>query len=324
MALAQHARPIEEVIQDERTPERTSRLLQFIPQIKKFGELRGLKPTKNYSHYVNLNRSAAVWVVTACDSAQFIPKEWNFPIVGSFPYLGWFDQQDAISYASELKKEGWDVSVRGAGAYSTLGWFRDSILSTMISSGDDALGHLVDIVLHESVHATLYIQDQSFFNESLANFLAETLTVEFLDQNLGGSSREKKMYLDQERRSKDAQRVLHQAYLDLDSVYQSTLSKEEKLQKKSEFLKRLQQDLGLKSEINNATLIQYKTYHADGAGFEELYQACGLDSQLFLSTLAQLGPRSFSSPQQSDFKEVLSSLVPECSKQTHPIRESSS
>jgi len=325
MALAQHAKPLEEVIRDERTPQRTIRLLRWIPRVKEFGEFRGLKPTQNYSQYVNLNRSAAVWVVTACDSVEFIPREWSFPIVGSFPYLGWFDQQDAIDYASELKKEGWDVDLRGAGAYSTLGWFRDSILSTMISSGEEALGHLVNIVFHESVHATLYIQDQSFFNESLADFLAEALTLEFLDQNLGKSSLEKKAYLAQEEKSKHAQRLLHQAYSDLDLIYRSTLSKDEKLQKKTQWMKRLQHDLGWKREINNATLIQYKTYHADGLGFEELYQACGRHSQRFLATLAQLGSHSFSSPQQSDFKQVILSLIPSCSQQSQSqsIREDS-
>lgn len=310
MALIQHAKPLNQVIQDEKTPPRTRALLEKIEHIKKFGEVHGLKPTLNYSHYVNLNRSAAVWVVSACDPLRFQAKEWSFPFVGSFPYLGWFDSGDAQSYASDLKKEGWDTDVRGAGAYSTLGWFKDAILSTMISSGDEALGGLANVVLHESVHATLYIQNQSFFNESLASFIADDLTLKFLEQF--HYLQEKASYLDFEKKMQWAQKKLHQVYQELDALYASSLPKEEKLLKKSQLLEGLQRELGWKREINNATLIQYKTYHSGGRGFAELFQACGFDSKRFISVLSQLNPQSFTHPQQDEFREVLLRLAPLC------------
>src|SRR5205814_2292022 len=98
----------------------------------------------------------AVWVVSACEPLRFHSKEWGFLFVGSFPYLGWFDLENARRFRDELRAEGWDADLRGAAAYSTLGYFRDAVLSSMIPEGDEALGELVNVVLHESVHATLY------------------------------------------------------------------------------------------------------------------------------------------------------------------------
>src|SRR5690606_29813806 len=96
------------------------------------------------------------------------------------PYLGWFDLDDAQSYAEELAKEGLDVEVRGATAYSTLGWFRDPVLSSMLPEGPATLAGLVDVVLHESVHATVYVPGQSTFNESLAEYVSDNLTERYL------------------------------------------------------------------------------------------------------------------------------------------------
>ncbi len=109
MALINHARPISEVLKDEKVSPRTKALLAEIAPIKLFGEQKGLKPTHNYTDFVKLDRPAAVWVVSASRPLQFEAKEWDFPCVGSFPYLGWFDKDDAKNFSKELGSEGWDV-----------------------------------------------------------------------------------------------------------------------------------------------------------------------------------------------------------------------
>ncbi len=180
LEISNRAKPIDEVLKDERTPPRLKALLARIPEIKSFGERHGLKATSNYTEYVDLKRPAAVWVVSASEPLKFEPRRWSFPIVGSFTYLGWFDRKSAEEFGEELRKEGLDVYVRGASAFSTLGWFRDPVLSTMIGSGDTALGELANVVLHESVHATFYLKHQSYFNESLASFVADRMTPQYL------------------------------------------------------------------------------------------------------------------------------------------------
>jgi predicted aminopeptidase len=304
-----HSRPISEVLKDEKTPPRVRSLLGEIEPIKKFGERHGLKPTKNYTEYVKLNRSAAVWVVSACESLKFKSKEWSFPIVGSFPYLGWFDLEGAREFAQDLKKEGWDVDLRGASAFSTLGWFRDPVLSTMIPEGEEALGDLVNVVIHESVHATLYIQGQAYFNESIASFVADQLTLQYLGQTRGANSPEKLVYTQQEEQSQKIRDRLHQAYGKLARLYASNQTDADKLTEKQKILNDLKEDLKFKREINNATLIQYKTYDTGQADFEKLLKECHSDWNRFMTSLGKLNPSSFSQPQQSDFSSAIRPLI---------------
>ena len=310
LALSNRARPIEDVIQDPHTPARIKVLLAEIPKIKKFGEAHGLKPTRNYTDYVQLDRPAAVYVVSACKPLEFKSKEWNFPVVGSFPYLGWFDLKDAKEFAQELKGQAdWDVDVRGARAYSTLGWFKDSVLSSMIPPGDEALGELVNVVIHESVHATLYVKGQAYFDESLASFVAEKLTDVYLLQTRGADSRERKAYLEENEESEKIQEKFHFLYEKLDAVYHSSQSDTEKLAEKQKLISTIRDQLQFKREINNATLIQFKEYNVGEAEFSTLYRSCNEELSRFMGALKHVTEASFSRPQQDDLGPVVLPLA---------------
>jgi predicted aminopeptidase len=310
LAMLNRARPIGEVLRDEKTPPRIRELLAEIEPIKKYGEGLGIKPTRNYTEFVKLDRPYAVWVVSGSEKLRFRAKEWSFPFVGSFPYLGWYDLEDARRFAASLKEEGWDVDLRGARAYSTLGWFRDAVLSSMIPPGPEAFGEVVNVILHESVHATLYVSGQSFFDESVASFVADRLTPEYLKAR--GKHAELEAYQKGIKDSEAARRRLHEAYESLDQVYRSQATDAEKLTKKTALLTALQTELGWKREITNATLFQYKTYNTGTPDFEGLFAACGSDWGRFWSVLMTLGPESFSKPQQEDLAAVLGPLRAKC------------
>jgi predicted aminopeptidase len=306
LELASHARPIPEVVRDERTPTRIRKLLEEVPAIKRFGEKNGLKATSNYTEYVKLDRPAAVWVVSACEPLRFKSREWNFPVVGSFPFLGWFDVENAKEFGEELKKEGLDVDVRGARAYSTVGWFRDPIVSTMIPEGDEALGELVNVVLHESVHATLYLKNQSYFNESLASFVAGKLTPVYLAGIRGPGSAELEAYVKAEADGEKRERLLHDAYVKLEALYASDEPADLKRETKASVLEGLKQKLELRRDINNATLIQYREYHVGMAEFAAVLDGCGGDFPRFFRALRLLRPESFAhGRQQEDLASVL-------------------
>jgi predicted aminopeptidase len=310
--LFNRAKPIPEVLKDPRVPTRIKALLAEISEIKAFGESQGLKPTTNYQEYVQLDRSAVVYSVSAAKPLKFEPKIWSFLLVGSFPYLGWFDLDGAKKYAQGLKDEGWDVDLRGVRAYSTLGWFRDAVLSTMIPEGDEARGELVNVVIHESVHATLYISGQSNFNESLANFVANDLTPIYLKQKSGPDSPELLAYLHADEQGIENEKQLHEAYVRLDEIYRSSRPDEEKLAEKHEILSGLQEKLKWKREINNATLIQFKTYNTGTPEFGEVLKACGGDIKRFMGVMSTLKSSSFSKSQQDDLASVLLPLVKKC------------
>lgn len=311
-SLLRSARPIGEVIRDEETPASTRRLLELVQGIKAYGKSQGLTPTKSYERYADLHRPAAAWIVQACAPLSFEVKRWSFPLVGSVPYLGFFDEAAARRYATTLGRDGsLDVDVRSASAYSTLGWFADPVLSTMLRKGDDALGAFADVILHESVHATVYVKDQSAFNESLASFIADRLTASWLARMAGADSPEAKAWAAAQARDAVVTGRLHRTYLELDALYRSGESAEAKLAAKKRALAQATSELRLARPLNNAQLAGYKTYNTGALAFEQLFSACGESWPQLLVAVGTLDPADFARPQQDDFDEVVARLARE-------------
>ncbi len=304
------ARPNRDVLQDAALPGRTRRLVASVRSVKEFGAAQGLRPTHNYEQYADLHRAAAVWLVQACAPLSFTPKRWAFPLVGSLPYLGFFDRGGAIAYGEAVgRDEGLDVDVRGASAFSTLGWIRDPVLSTMIPDGPDALGELADVVLHESVHATVYVRDQSAFNESLASFVADGLTGPWLASVLGGDDPEAVAWRDAHARHRARLARLHRAYEELDALYRSAVPDDVKRAEKARLLGALRDELRFPRPINNATLVGFRTYGTGFDAFQRLRDACGGSWPRMLGAIRTLAPEDFQRPQREDFEPVIDALV---------------
>lgn len=307
--LASRKRTIRDVVADPTTPPRVRDLLARVPSIKRFAVRHGLTPTDGYDDYADLERDAAVWVVTASEPLRFAAKTWTFPVVGNVPYLGWFDRRDAIAFARELAAEGWDVDVRGAEAYSTLGWFTDPVLSTMLEGGDDALGELANTVLHESVHATVYLPGQSALNESIASFVGDGLTLLYLAEATGPSSPERRAYEEGELARERRTRLLRQAYARLATLYASNRPPAEKLAEKRLVLDDLRVRIGSRRPITNATLAQFKTYNSGRAELDALLRACGGSYARLLRSIATLRDRPPARAQEPDLGVLLRPLV---------------
>lgn len=304
------ARPLSAVKEDPTVPPRIRALLSKVPAIKRYGQLNGLTPTGNYERYADLHRPAAVWVVQGCKSLSFEPKRWAFPIVGTVPYLGFFNPEAARSFAADLAKEerDLDVTVRTASAYSTLGWFKDPVLSTMIPEGPGAFGELANVILHESVHATIYVKNQSAFDESLASFVADELTWLLVVGRSGLQSEEAKAMIEGDERGARFVKEMHLAYEALDAIYRSARSDAEKRALKEARLAELQQTLGLRRRFNNADLAGSRTYDTGRPAFERLRRACG-GLPKFLAAVRSLEEKDFQAPQQSDFDLVIDRLT---------------
>jgi predicted aminopeptidase len=305
------ARDIDDLVREKRVDARMRRLLSQVATMKRFGEEHGLKATTNYTKYVRVNRPAVVWVVSASKPLQFKSRRWTFPFVGSFTYLGWFKLSQARAFATELRGDGWDVDVRGAGAYSTAGFFEDAVLSTMMHDGKEGLGELANTILHESAHATFFVHHQSTLNESVANFVGDTLAASYLKETIGPGSDETLAYLASEAKTDRKGLRMRETYQSLRALYASSKSDEEKAREKTITLTKLRAELGFKRPIGNATLIQYNTYNSGQAELRALLDRCGGDWPRFIRTLKKLEAQDFpkSEDQEDDISRIINPML---------------
>ncbi len=286
--LGRRAVDIDVLLTGHHVEGKTRVLLSEIADLKKFGEAHGLRPTPNYTTYVRLDRPSVAWNVSACAPLAFRPKTWSFPIAGSFTSVNWFHKADADAFAKDLAQQGWDVDQRGLGAYSTAGWFHDPIVSSMLSKGPEARGRLANVVLHESTHATFFVPGQSALNESVANFVGDRLALDYMNERIGNDASETRAYAEQERHGRERVKLLHDTYVALELLYASKIPADEKRQKKAVLLQKLQSENRFSRPVNNATLIQYRTYNSGQEELAALLVSCDGSYARFFRALETL------------------------------------
>jgi predicted aminopeptidase len=229
LQIVWNAHPVEEFLKDPSFPDSLKTKLKLIDEVRKFAiDSLGLKDTENYKTLYDQKNKEVMWVVQACEPFELKPKQWHFPIVGSVPYKGFFNKSKALDLQKELEEEGYDVSVRNPGGWSTLGWFTDPILSGML---DRSEGDLASLIIHEMVHATIFIKDDVDFNENLADFIGDTAAYDFLKFKFGKESNQYLTYLHQDQDYRKYTRHILKGTLSLDSLYQS-MKKEDPIENK--------------------------------------------------------------------------------------------
>lgn len=178
--------PIEKVLQDPSLSEDTRNKLILVQEARQFAEQNlGLAHTNNYTSFVQLDRPYVTYVVSAANRFQLEPYNWTYPFLGSLPYKGFFDLEGAKEESTNLIEKGFDTYIRGVTAYSTLGWFADPLLSSMMQYQNY---DLVNTIIHETVHATIYVKSEADFNEALAAFIGTKGTEAFYLQKEGANS----------------------------------------------------------------------------------------------------------------------------------------
>ncbi|WP_395681009.1 aminopeptidase [Dokdonella sp.] len=170
LSLLARREPIARAIVDERIEAGVRERLRRVQAARRFASERlDLPDNRSYTSYVQLDRPFVTWSVFAAKEFSVEPVTHCFPIAGCVAYLGYFDRTLAEREAKRLAEQGDDTAVRGVAAFSTLGWFADPIVSSMLRGGDDELD---GVVFHELAHQKVYLRDDSAFNESYASFVA--------------------------------------------------------------------------------------------------------------------------------------------------------
>jgi predicted aminopeptidase len=264
--------------------------IQRVKDIRAFAmEELGLAMSKNYTSYVDLDRNYLAAVVSASAKDSFRRHEWNYPIVGKMPYKGFFDIEDAKKERKKLEKKDLDVWVRTVTAFSTLGWFKDPLYSYMRDYSDE---RLADLIIHELTHATVFIKGKVQFNEELAEFIGSEGARLYMEKRFGeahaSGNDEYKNYV----------AFLRELTAELDILYKSDKSREEKLTEKEAIIgaakKRFDEEYdnlfssdnfrGFSSlPVNNAYLELYRLYHAEDNFYEDLYNRSGRNLVNFIN-----------------------------------------
>jgi len=177
MHVLKARRPIDKVVADPATAPPLRTRLMDVSAARDFAvtELH-LPDNRSYRTYADVKRPFVVWNVVATPEFSVEPKHWCFPIAGCVAYRGYFKEKSARRFAAKLASGGFDVTVGGVPAYSTLGKFADPVLSTMMRYGDS---ELVAIIFHELAHQLLYVKNDTEFNEAFAAVIKANEKVSF-------------------------------------------------------------------------------------------------------------------------------------------------
>jgi len=212
-----NVQPVEEILMDPSFPDSLKAKIRLIEEIKQFGvDSLGLEPSKNYTTFYNQHGKPLIWVITASDRYRIKPHLWDFPILGTFPYKGYFDSTRAVREEKELIKEGYDTDIGEVSAWSTLGYLKDPILSTMLRRKE---GSLANLILHELTHGTLFVKNDLELNENLASFVGDIGAIRFLKQKYGAESKQLLAYEFSKKYNDAYSQHIFRGIKKLDSLY---------------------------------------------------------------------------------------------------------
>jgi predicted aminopeptidase len=248
----------------------------------------GLAPSKSYRQLIDRGGDPLVTLVVAAPANRLAPVTWWFPIVGSVPYRGYFDPERASDFAAGLAEEGYDTWVRPALAYSTLGWFDDPIPRALLRLPPILL---LDTIVHERVHETIFVSGDVAYNEALATFIAHRATLELLAGDASSLERGRALFADELRFAL----LLERLRLELGTLYEQVESADAAREQRGAIFARYQgpeyDALDWETSryggfptlaLSNAWLVAQQTYVGDLPCFERQIAGLGGNLRVFI------------------------------------------
>ncbi|NGY04578.1 aminopeptidase [Solimonas terrae] len=300
IAVLRARQPIGELLADPTTPPELKARLALIRDARDWAVTAlDLPDNGSYRSYADIQRPYVVWNVFATGEFSTEPVQHCFPVAGCVGYQGWYSEAAARASAAALAKQGDDVYVGGVPAYSTLGWFDDPVLSTMLR-WDDA--SLIATLFHELAHQKLYVKHDTRFNESFAEFVGEQGLREYQAQHPLPQA----VDLDARRaRSEQFTTLLLSVRARLAALYRQPLTADAMRARKlavfdelrTEYAQLRAQDWGGKgwydgffeaAPLNNARLLPFGLYDDDLPAFATLFADAGGDWRRFFDAAARL------------------------------------
>jgi predicted aminopeptidase len=283
-----HSVPVQEVLEGEWVGHGTKERICFIQEVKRYGEEKlGLKRTKSYLKYFEV-KGPVLHIITASQKDCLQLYHWNFPIIGMVTYKSYFTKEGVLKEKRFLEGKGYDTFVQKAGTYSTLGWLKDPIFSSMLQWDEATLANLI---LHEMTHASIYFKGQTDFNEQMATFVGNQGAIHFLIDKYGKGSKEVVEAIHNQEDDLLFSQWIDQACQRLSNFYAREISRNEKLRGREGLFQCLKEDFrekmvsfkteGYKNfekvDINNAVFLAYRRYIHRLKNFQAIYEYFGND-----------------------------------------------
>lgn len=285
--------PISELLQEPDLDPQLRAKLELAQRARHFAVSQlALPDNGSFTSYADLQRPFVAWNVVATPDLSVTPKQWCYWIAGCFNYRGYFHKADAQAFAVTLKQQGDDVVIAGAWAYSTLGWFDDPVLNTMLEQDES---DLVGTMFHELAHQTVYVENDSTFNESFANAVEQEGLRRWYAQS--SQPAHYQAYLHRQQQRDEVVQMLEATREKLRKLYASSLSDTQKHVQKQELFSELKlqyqrwrkqhsypgYDRWMQQDLNNAHLALMATYMDKVPVFLAMLAACHGDLPAFYS-----------------------------------------
>jgi predicted aminopeptidase len=298
------AEPVDRIVAEgtyrngDPVPQEVRDFLDKVERIRQFAtDELGLAAGKNYTTFVPTDREHLAYVVSAVKEFAFDRNYWWWPLAGSFPYKGFYDSDDAVALARQMKERGYDVWVRPVDAFSTLGILHDPLFEFMV--GYDTYD-LANTIIHEQTHATIFVKDQVQFNEELATFVGDAGALQYL-HSISAPAEELRSIDDRVADRATLRTIVFDLRARLEELYATDLDDEAKRVEKARIIEESKSYVGdnygalfrtdlyegyVDLPINNAYIDLFVKYTEDLSLFEELFSRLGSSVPRFMEAVS--------------------------------------
>ena len=303
---------IQSVLADPDTPPMLADRLGVVVQTLAFARQIGLNVDGQYTSYLPWSGDRVITTLVVTEPGQIEALPFRFPLIGSVPYKGFFDSSMAEGEAARFRRKGFDVCLVPVKAYSTLGFFDDPVSDPMLASSE---GRLVETLLHELVHSTVFLKSEPNFNEGVASFIGQEASIRFFASNPQQAAQRRQEVTD----SRVLARFLLAYRAQIGELYEQASSPEEAALWRKEAedgARRRLRELPLPSyeseelsrtiALNDACLALRGTYSEDVPLLEDVLNDLDEDLPEFIERLREAGTRK--NPSESFFTDQNSRL----------------
>lgn len=305
LGILLNSRTLEQVMDDPATQPETRARLELARDIREYAsQTLKLPENRSYRIYADLGRPAVLWNVFAAPELSLELKTWCYPVAGCVGYRGYFSRDRAYRFADSLKARGYEIFVGTVGAYSTVGWFNDPLLNTVLKRSDP---ELAAVIFHELAHQRLFLPGDTAFSESFATAVEIEGVRRWLTDR--GRPEEFANYMERLKRREQFMELVLRYRKQLETLYASIKSDDAKRAEKARIFDDLRRDYAtlktswdgysgfdawlIDGELNNARMGAVGVYHQYVPAFQTLFTKLGGDFETFYreaERIAKLAP----------------------------------